>query len=138
MGCNEPTLDHGIEIAKRLQSLGVDILHVSAGFGGSEEPEAPDEFDGHWILWSGTEIKGHVEAPVIVVQGIRTHAQAEWLLDGHADFVALARGLLVDPDWPKKAQSGDPIVTCLACKPECKWFDDGTTCPRFNTEWLPA
>ena len=138
MGCNEPTLDHGIEIAKRLQSAGVDILHVSSGFGGSAEPTTPDEFDGHWILWGGTEIKKHVEIPVVVVNGIRTHAHAEWLLDGRADFVALARGLLVDPDWPKKAQTGDPIVTCLECNPSCKWFDDGTTCPRFKKEWLPA
>ena len=138
MGCNEPSMEHGIEIAKRLEAAGVDLLHVSSGFGGAEEPVPPGDFPGHWILWGGTEIKKRVSIPVVVVYGIRTHDQAAWLLDGQADFVALCKGLLVDPDWPKKALTNEPIITCVECKPSCKWFEDGTTCPRFDTEWLPA
>ena len=135
MGFNEPTLHEGLKIAKKLEDFGVDMLHVSSGFGGNGEPEVPESFQGSWISWGGSEIRKSVQVPVIVVSGIRTPAQAEWLLDGHADMVALARGLLVDPDWPLKAKTGEEIITCAECKPNCKWFSDGKSCPRYNPEW---
>jgi NADPH2 dehydrogenase len=135
MGCNEPELDNGIAIARALEQYGVDALHVSSGFGGSPEPEAPDDFQASWIAWCGSEIRKHVSVPVIAVYGIRTHEQASWLLDGRVDMVALARGLLVDPDWALKAETGEEIVTCLECKPRCKWFKDGRDCPRYDVSW---
>ena len=135
MGCNEPELSDGLEIAHLLESYGVDLLHVSAGFGGGPEPCPPADFPESWITWGGTEIAKHIEVPVIVVNGIRTHEQASWLLEGRADFVALARALLVDPDWTLKAKSGEEIITCLECKP-CEWFRDPDSCPRFDSEWL--
>ena len=136
MGCNEPAYEDGIEIARRLEEAGIDLLHVSAGMEGDGEPEVPAGFDGNWILYGGTLVKRHVSVPVIVVNGIRTHEQASRLLDGHADLVALCRGLLVDPDWPRKAETGEEIVTCLECKPRCRWFDDSSKCPRFRESWL--
>ena len=136
MGCNEPDLADGLEIAKLLEAYGVDLLHVSSGFGGTPEPEPPADFPESWITWGGTEIAKHVDIPVVVVNRIRTHAQANWLLDGRADLVALARGLLVDPDWPKKAETGEEIITCLDCEPRCKWFGTPESCPRFNSDWL--
>ncbi len=135
MGCNEPEINDGVEIAKALERFGVDALHVSAGFGGAGEPEAPISFQGSWIAWGGTEIRKHVSVPVIAVSGIRTHDQAAWLLDGRVDMVALARGLLVDPDWVIKAENRDEIVTCVECKPRCKWFEDGRNCPRYDDSW---
>ncbi|MBT3275203.1 MAG: NADH:flavin oxidoreductase [Spirochaetales bacterium] len=138
MGCNEPDLDDGIEIARMLEEYGVDLLHISAGFGGTPEPEAPKDFPENWIVWGGTVIRKQVKVPVITVNGIRTHEQANWLLDGRSDFVALARALLVDPDWPLKAKSGEEIVTCMECKPRCKWFGDPESCPRFDKAWLPV
>ena len=135
MGCNEPQLDDGIAIAQALEQYGVDALHVSSGFGGSPEPVAPDDFQGSWIAWGGSEIRKHVRVPVIAVYGIRTHEQATWLLDGRVDMVAMARGLLVDPDWALKAETGEDIVSCLECKPRCKWFKDGRDCPRYDVAW---
>ena len=35
--------------------------------------------------------------------------------NGHADFVALGRPLLADPQWVQKAESGKPVRLCLAC-----------------------
>jgi threonine dehydrogenase-like Zn-dependent dehydrogenase len=34
---------------------------------------------------------------------------------GRADFVALGRTLLADPDWARKVRAGRPIRRCLAC-----------------------
>lgn len=141
MGYNEPELKDGIDIASTLENQGVDLLHVSNGFGGVPPsgitvPEVPPGFPGNATVWGGTEVRKHVGIPVIVVNGIRTHDQAAWFLDGRADMVALAKGLLVDPDWTAKAGTGEEIVSCLDCKPRCKWFEDYKTCPRFDEAWL--
>jgi hypothetical protein len=35
--------------------------------------------------------------------------------DGKADFVALGRPLIADPDWVAKVRRGEPVRRCLAC-----------------------
>jgi NADPH-dependent 2,4-dienoyl-CoA reductase/sulfur reductase-like enzyme len=53
---------------------------------------------------------------------LRTPALAEAVLvNGEADFIALGRELLADPDWPLKAQQGrgEQIHKCIACNQGC-------------------
>jgi len=65
----------------------------------------PRGFKYNWIVYGGTEIKKKVKVPVIVVNGIRTPAQANFLIEkGKADFVAIGKGLLVDPAWANQAE----------------------------------
>jgi len=113
MGCNEPDLKTSIEIAKSLEKSGIDLLHVSTGFGPSQDkaPSVPEGFKYNWIVYGGTEIKKHVNVPVIVVNGIRTPEQAAYLVEqGLADFTAIGHGLLSDPEWANKAQNHKPII----------------------------
>jgi hypothetical protein len=63
-----------------------------------------------------------VSIPVISVGMIRTPEQAEELLEnGSMDFIGLARPLVADPLWVKKAQEGrsEDIIRCIACQ-TCK------------------
>ncbi len=130
MGANEPDLSAGIEIAKKLQSYGVNLLHVSAGLGEDQSHLVPEDFEGTWIAYMGTAVKAAVEIPVILVNGVRTPEEAAYFTDNQlADFVALGRAHLVDPAWANKAQAGQTPVTCLNCKP-CRWFKDGSQCPQ--------
>lgn len=130
MGGNAPTISEGIEIAKSLEKAGVDLLHVSAGIVGEELPKAPEGFPFNWIVYQGTEIRKHLNIPVIVVNGIRTPEQAEYLIENDmADFVALCKSQLADPEWANKAREGLEIKKCLECK-RCQWFSDGKRCPR--------
>jgi 2-enoate reductase len=43
------------------------------------------------------------------------------LQEGKADFVALARYLLADPDWPQKVKEGriEDLIPCLGCHEGC-------------------
>jgi len=134
MGCNEPSLADGQEIARHLQDAGADLLNVSAGLGGTDLPTVPVEFAHNWIVYGGVQVKKSVRVPVIAVNHIRTVEEAAQLVESDVDMVAIGRGQLVDPDWASKAQTGEPITTCLDCQP-CFWFTDETACPRFEERW---
>lgn len=134
MGADEPDLKTGIEIAKKLESYGVDLLHVSSGLGGAEKPSVPETFKENWIAYMGSVIKKSVSVPVILVNGIRNSAHASELIEkGEGDFIALGRPHLVDAAWTQKVSSGAAPVDCLNCKP-CRWFKDGSACPRKISE----
>lgn len=130
MGANSPTLIDGIENAKYLEKLGIDMLHVSHGGTSGIIPEIPEYFPNNWIVYSGTEVNKHVKIPVIVVNEIQTPERASWLLEnGHTDFVAIGRDMLTDYDWVQKARNNEKIDYCISCKPQCKRFVKPESCP---------
>jgi 2,4-dienoyl-CoA reductase-like NADH-dependent reductase (Old Yellow Enzyme family) len=130
LGANSPTLDDGIEIAKKLEKAGVDLLHVSHGGSLQNLPRTPKGYEFNWIVFSGTVIKTHVKIPVIVVNEIKTPERAEWLIENnHADFVALGRPQLADPEWVNHVMNNEEIVRCMSCKPKCRWYEDSGLCP---------
>lgn len=140
MGFNEPNLQTSIEIAKLFEKTGVDLLHVSSGMFGPSEvdsadlPEIPQDFNYNHIVYGGTEIKKNINIPVIVVNGIKTPEQASYLVENNlADFVAIARGLLVDEEWANKAEKNEPVAPCLNCK-FCLWFRSGKSCPGISAK----
>lgn len=130
MGANSPTLADGIENAVYLEKQGIDILHVSHGGTSGIIPEIPENFPNNWIVYSGTEVKKHVQTPIIVVNEIQTPERASWLLENdHADFVAIGRDMLTDYEWVSKAKANEKIDYCISCKPQCKRFSKPESCP---------
>ena len=130
LGANTPTLDDGITIAKLLESAGTDLLHVSHGGSLINLPRTPVGFDYNWIVYSGTIIKTHVTIPVIVVNEIKTPERATWLIENNlADFVALGKPQLADPNWTNHVLKNEEIHACLNCKPKCRWYEDSRLCP---------
>ena len=111
MGGNEPTLQDGIEIAKYLEKLGVDILHVSSG---APDPKFkqeikidnfPDDFPLDWVIYLGTVIKKYVKIPVIGVRKIKTEQQVSYLVENNLlDCVAVGRAMIFQPHWMEKAR----------------------------------
>lgn len=110
MGGNEPEVKDGIEIAKYLEKLGVDILHVSSGvpdpvFKQERKIEMPSEFPLDWVIYMGTEIKKHVDIPVIGVRKIKKETEASWLVENNLlDFVAVGRAMIARPNWGEAAK----------------------------------
>ncbi|WP_409227922.1 NADH:flavin oxidoreductase [Gudongella sp. SC589] len=131
MGSNDDTIEESIERAKYLEKNGYDYLHVSTGFDNTQiEAEIPEEFPCNWIVYGGTLIKKNVEIPVIGVNKILTRKQVDYLLENQLlDLVAIGRAQLADHDFIEHMTGDGEIVTCLECSP-CKWFSDGTKCPR--------
>jgi 2,4-dienoyl-CoA reductase-like NADH-dependent reductase (Old Yellow Enzyme family)/thioredoxin reductase len=114
-------IDEGVQIAKALDGF-VDLIHVSAG--NHEVPEAfvithPTMFlpDGVNVKYAA-EVKKHVKTPVATVGALADpQLMEEILASGKADVVELARGLIADPDLPRKARAGEreEINTCMRC-----------------------
>lgn len=111
MGGNEPELEDGIENAKKLEEMGIDILHVSSGIASDEYKRKikiknfPTDFPLEWIVYMGTLIKKYVKIPVIGVCGIKKEEEASWLIENKLlDFVAVGRAMIYNRDWIKKAK----------------------------------
>jgi 2,4-dienoyl-CoA reductase (NADPH2) len=67
-------------------------------------------------------MKGEVGIPLITTNRINTPEVAEAILaDGCADMVSMARPLLADPEFVKKAAEdrADQINTCIGCNQAC-------------------
>ena len=122
---NGLTLEDSANISKKLEELGVNAMHVSSGNYESfsrgymiAPMSMPDGLEVPFAEW----IKSSVGIPVIAVGKIRSPALADDIIrTGKADFIAIGRSLLADPDWPKKAQEGrmEQIRYCIACNEGC-------------------
>jgi len=112
--------EEGFSVAKWAAAAGADAIHVSAGHYRSL-PTAhrmipPMEYPEGVFLDYAALIKRAVAVPVIAVGRLGNPAIAMAAVDtGKADFVALGRSLIADPEWVNKAQRGVPVRRCLAC-----------------------
>ncbi len=114
-----------IAICRAMEKAGVDGFHISAGNYASYargKMIPPMAVEDGVLLPLAAAVKKAVAVPVIAVAKIRTPKMAaQALADGSADFVAIGRPLLADPDWPNKVKEGraDEIQRCIACNQAC-------------------
>ncbi len=117
-------LEYGQRVARQLEKWGVDGLHVSAATHDTSEMEIqPMSIPRGCLVHLAERIKKVVSIPVGTVGRIVTPFMAEEILrEGRADFVALGRALLADPEFPRKAFEGRPedIRPCIACLQGCR------------------
>lgn len=116
------TLEEMTEFARELETAGIDYIEVSAGtFSHMQHMVQPMLYKRGHLVQFASYMKQHLHIPVIAVGRINDPELAEGILrEGHADLVAIGRGLLADPDLPNKARLGrlDDIRRCVACN-EC-------------------
>lgn len=120
MGEEGMHMDETAAFCKMAQQY-VDLIHVSVGT--YRNPILSGEFSSlfqpHGLNMDASQaIRTTVDVPVVVVGGINDPVQAEEMIaSGKCDFVALARQLTADPDFPKKteADNEDDINPCLRC-----------------------
>ena len=113
--------DEVVEFVKRIEDK-IDMIHVSSGIDKYMDlttyVESPQLYPHGINVHLAAKMKAAVSIPVTTVGGITTPDEAEQILaEGKADFIAMARPLLADPDWPKKAMEdrAADIVPCLRC-----------------------
>jgi 2,4-dienoyl-CoA reductase (NADPH2) len=101
---------------------GADALHITAGEQTTSDRQYPSFIFPQGLHVSMAEaVKQKSSVPVIAVGKIHDPVFAEEILQkGKADFVAIGRPLLADPDWPNKAKEGRigdirPCIYCLNC-----------------------
>ena len=111
-------------IAQILEEAGIACLHVSAGvYKSGYLPSAPSAERTGVFFPFAKAIKEVVSIPVIAVNKITTPFIAESVLkQGIADLVAIGRGSMADPEFPKKTQEGrvDEILECIGCWQGCQ------------------
>lgn len=110
-------------VAKYLESLGVDGLHVSRAVHLKDEYMwAPTGLHAGFSAELVENIKKSVNIPIITV-GRHTEPEfAEIMLEkGQADLVAFGRQSLADPYMPLKAQEErlEDMTPCIACLQGC-------------------
>ncbi len=116
-------LDNTRKIARDLEKMGVSCLNVQAGWHESPKPLVQGSVPEGAFIYLAEEIKKVVSIPVIGAYRIRRPEMADDILvKGKADLVGMARALIADPEFPKKAMEGreEEIRPCIAC---CRCLD---------------
>jgi len=110
----------GRQVAIWAAQAGADALHIAAGHYRSLPSAArmipPMEYPDATFLAYAADVKTNVKIPVIAVGRLGDPATAaDAVASGKADFVALGRTLIADPDWVQKLERNEPVRRCLAC-----------------------
>lgn len=100
-----------------------DIINVSAGLTGSIQYQIDANYlkDG-WRSFMAKAVKEKFNKPVITTGNIRNPKIAEKILeDGDADLIGMGRGLIAEPEWVNKVESGreDELRKCISCNIGC-------------------
>ncbi|MEW6328338.1 MAG: FAD-dependent oxidoreductase [Thermodesulfobacteriota bacterium] len=117
------TVNEAISMAGWIEKAGADAIVANAGnkatkfvtIPGHDRPPGP-------LTEIAAQIKAAVNLPVIAIGKINTPVLADEIIArGKADFVAMARALIADPDLPNKARSGNiaGIRACTYCLEDC-------------------
>jgi 2,4-dienoyl-CoA reductase-like NADH-dependent reductase (Old Yellow Enzyme family)/thioredoxin reductase len=112
-----------------LVGAGADLINVSFGTHGNAQlftdapnPSAPVEYPSGFKASLARRVKEVANVPVAAVGRFTDpYAMDEAIARGDADFIAVARQHLADPDFLKNAMEGRPEDTfeCLACNQGC-------------------
>lgn len=103
------TTADSIAFAEALIGDGVDIMDISPA-----SDKQPADL--------AAPIKQAVGCPVIAVNDMDDPERAVAALrENRADLIAIGRGLIADPEWPRKVSEGrlDEVVPCLKCDEKC-------------------
>ena len=97
-------LEEAVQVARTMEEVGISAVHVTAGIAESyAKAIEPMGYGQGWKVYMAARMKEAVNVPVITVGVIRDPRFAEAVLrQGQADFVAVGRGLIADPEWPRK------------------------------------
>ena len=115
-----PSLDEVIAFVKRIEPY-IDLLHVSRGMHSEQKlapyMNQPIYYDHGINIEDAAKIRKEISVPVTVVGSVTLEQAEQYIAEGKADMVSMARGLMADPMVVKNAKSGCPENTrpCVRC-----------------------
>ena len=119
---NGSTTDEVIRLAQEVEKAGATIINTGIGWHEARVPTIATSVPRRAFAWVTQKLMGHVSIPVITSNRINTPEVAEQVLaDGCADMVSIARPMLADPHFVRKAAAGKSaqIAPCIACNQAC-------------------
>lgn len=115
--------EEGIEFAKKLEEVGVDMIQVAqANHTGNMGDTIPSmgTVPYNWTLPVAKKVKEAVAIPVATVGRVVSVANGEEILaNKEADVIGYGRSLLCDADIALKVERDEPIRECLNCNKGC-------------------
>jgi len=114
--------DEIVVLAKAVEAAGATLINTGIGWHEARIPTIVTSVPRAAFTWVTRRLKGEVAIPLVTTNRINMPDVAERVLaQGDADMVSMARPLLADADWVRKAASGRAaeINTCIACNQAC-------------------
>ncbi len=111
-----------VALAKAIESAGATIINTGIGWHEARVPTIATSVPRGAFAWITKKMKSEVAIPLVTSNRINLPSTAEQILaDGCADLVSMARPLLADPEFVRKAREGraDEINVCIACNQAC-------------------
>jgi 2,4-dienoyl-CoA reductase (NADPH2) len=108
--------------AKAIEAAGATLINTGIGWHEARVPTIATKVPRAVFAGVTAKLRPHVKLPLVAVNRINMPDVAERILaSGQADMVSLARPLLADAEWVRKAATGrsDEINTCIACNQAC-------------------
>lgn len=101
----------------------VDVFDVSCGLNESIRYQIePNHFSDGWRSYMAKAVKEQFGKPCISMGNYRDPKAAEEVLTrGDADLIGIGRGLIAEPEWCNKVESGreDELRKCISCNIGC-------------------
>ncbi len=116
------TWDEVVTLAKAIEKAGATLINTGIGWHEARVPTIATSVPRAAFAWVTKKLKSEVAIPLCTTNRINAPEVAEKIIaDGCADMVSMARPLLADPDFVRKAAAGkaDEINTCIACNQAC-------------------
>jgi len=109
-------------LARAIEDAGATIINTGIGWHEARVPTIATSVPRNAFTWVTRKMKEEVSIPLVTSNRINLPSSAEEVLArGDADMVSMARPMLADPDFAKKARTGraDEINVCIACNQAC-------------------
>ena len=111
------TEEESMDVAQALSEAGLDLLEISGGTyeqpqmtgvpQGDARAESTQKREAYFLDYA-TQVRKHVQCPLMVTGGFRTASgMAESVDSGAVDVVGLARALALEPDAPARILAGE-------------------------------
>lgn len=116
------TLEDSLRILELCQEK-VDIINVSAAQNDNLNFQIDQmSLEDGWKRYLSRAVRDKFHKPTVIAGNIRTPKVAEDIItSGDADLIAIGRGLIAEPEWVQKVQSGNERLMrkCISCNIGC-------------------
>ncbi|MDT5234513.1 MAG: 2,4-dienoyl-CoA reductase [Mycobacterium sp.] len=114
--------DEIVALAAEVEAAGATMINSGFGWHEARVPTIVTSVPNSAFVDISNAVAEHVNIPVVASNRINMPEAAEQILaDGNVQLISMARPLLSDPDWVRKAEAdaADEINTCIACNQAC-------------------
>lgn len=116
------TWDETVSLATEVEAAGATIINTGIGWHEARIPTIVTSVPNSAFVDITRAVAGYLDIPVMASNRINMPQSAEQILaDTDISLISMARPLLADPDWVKKASAdaAAEINTCIACNQAC-------------------